>query len=416
MQKEIIFIAGKDPLLERGGHSSYIRAHARAAIKSGFDPHIFCVSDRTEVLYTDFGAVHRVFSRFRPFRPLMIPFHSPLLRSAITKYIRENKTGAILIHGFHVWAYPGVAIKRRLRRDGRKVRLLVNLYTTFVHELEGKVRGINRSHKLLRRIQQYVEYFWALAVMNRCERLLIEESDRIFVNYSSVRRLVHQAHGENINIDYLPYTSEKAFLNESCSDADLAVPAELERAKANGLPLIVTVSRHDPRKGLDVLIVALAQLRDAGIPFYACLTSGGQLFDSHQRLVIELKLSSQVILTEWVDDTFSYLRHADIFVLPSLEEGSGSVSLIEALQAGIPIIASNIDGIPEDVTDGVDALLVKPGEPNALKDAIKRLIEDDSLRKTLSVSARRKYEMKFSPDIFTQALRDAYEHHYSEKA
>lgn len=63
-----------------------------------------------------------------------------------------------------------------------------------------------------------------------------------------------------------------------------------------------------------------------------------------------------------VSNSYSYLENADIFVLPLLEEGSGSLSLLEALQTGVASVASNIDDIPEDVVDGETALLVSLGQ------------------------------------------------------
>jgi glycosyltransferase involved in cell wall biosynthesis len=53
-----------------------------------------------------------------------------------------------------------------------------------------------------------------------------------------------------------------------------------------------------------------------------------------------------------VDDVMVYLRAADVYVLPSLEEGSGAVSVLEALQAGTPVVVSAIDGLPEDIVHG----------------------------------------------------------------
>jgi hypothetical protein len=64
MAKEIVFVVGKDPLRETGGgHSSYVRAHARAAIRIGFDPHLFCAGFDKGVVQTDFGVVHSCFRR-----------------------------------------------------------------------------------------------------------------------------------------------------------------------------------------------------------------------------------------------------------------------------------------------------------------------------------------------------------------
>jgi glycosyltransferase involved in cell wall biosynthesis len=103
-----------------------------------------------------------------------------------------------------------------------------------------------------------------------------------------------------------------------------------------------------------------------------------------------------------------YLRHCDIFVLPSLEEGSGSEAVLEAMQAGVPIVASAIDGIPEDLTHGVDSLLVQPGHVESLRRPLERLLSSADLRAELGAAARRRYEERFSPSIVIKALRTFY--------
>jgi glycosyltransferase involved in cell wall biosynthesis len=119
-------------------------------------------------------------------------------------------------------------------------------------------------------------------------------------------------------------------------------------------------------------------------------------------------LSGCVAIPGRVDDVGPYLRCADVFVLPSLQEGSGSVSLVEALEAGAAVVASRCDGIPEDVIDGTSALLVPPGEPVPLADALARVLEDPPLRAALAAHGRRLYEERFSPGPFIAALRDTY--------
>jgi glycosyltransferase involved in cell wall biosynthesis len=109
-----------------------------------------------------------------------------------------------------------------------------------------------------------------------------------------------------------------------------------------------------------------------------------------------------------VSDVVPYLRHSDIFVLPSLEEGSGSESVLEAMQAGVPVVASGVDGIPEDLTDGVEALLVQPGDAESLRRPLERLLASAGLRAELGAAARRRYEECFSPPIVIEALRAFY--------
>jgi glycosyltransferase involved in cell wall biosynthesis len=101
-------------------------------------------------------------------------------------------------------------------------------------------------------------------------------------------------------------------------------------------------------------------------------------------------------------------RAADVFVLPSLGEGSGSLALVEALRAGRPVVASACDGIPEDVTDGESALLVKPRRVDELAAALARLLTDGAPRRHLARGARAALAARFSPEDFVEALRATY--------
>jgi glycosyltransferase involved in cell wall biosynthesis len=87
---------------------------------------------------------------------------------------------------------------------------------------------------------------------------------------------------------------------------------------------------------------------------------------------------------------------------------SGSVSLLEALQGGTSIVGSAIDGVPEDVTDGHDAILVPPGDGNALQSALGRLLENPALRARLAGCDRATYERRFAPEPTVAALRKLY--------
>jgi glycosyltransferase involved in cell wall biosynthesis len=187
-----------------------------------------------------------------------------------------------------------------------------------------------------------------------------------------------------------------------------AAPEPIAELGPSEEPLIVSVSRHDPRKGIDVLLRALARLKANGVGFRACLVGEGRLLGIHRALATSLGLADCVAIPGRVEDVLPYLQLADVFVLPSREEGSGSVALLEALQTGVAIVSSRCDGIPEDVVDGQDALLVTPGDDLQLADALTRLLADPRLRGTLADGARRLYQDRFASDVFVAALRDTY--------
>ncbi len=413
----IAFIAGRDPLVEiGGGHSSYVRAHARAALRAGFRPHVFCDSVDSGTVETDFGVVHRTrslwpFPRrlnplgFRGYLPLT-PVYAAQIAARVEQFLLPHH-GPHLIHSFGVWGCAGVTVSERLRRRGIDAIPVLNSYTTVAHESAAKMRGLHAVHGGYQRLAFRVEHLWKTLVIDPYDRRAHVGSRLVIVNYESVRRLLLARWPIAAKCRQLPYTSESAFLREPPTrSAD--VPEAITRLRPASSPLVVAVSRHDPRKGVDILLRALGQLRAAGGRFRACLVGGGPLLDSHRRLARELGLGQCVAIEGFVPDPDPYLRWADVFVLPSIQEGSGSLSLIEALQAGLPIVASNCDGIPEDVVDGDSALLVPPADVSQLADALARTVTDTRLRRRLGRRARDRFEARFSADAFTEALRGLY--------
>jgi glycosyltransferase involved in cell wall biosynthesis len=230
----------------------------------------------------------------------------------------------------------------------------------------------------------------------------------VLVNYESVSRLITAQFGPAINFRYMPYCAETAFQQDELQRRSSEAPESIRKLHLPEAPLIVTVSRQDPRKGLDVLLHALASLRAKGVSFRACVVGCGVLLENHRKLAEQLGLMDVTAFPGWVEEPFDYLSHADLFVLPSLEEGSGSVSLLQAMQAGVAIVASNVDGIPEDVTNGDSALLVEPGNAFALGQAIEQLLIDVDLRGRLAQRARAVFEESFSAEALTEALRRLY--------
>ncbi len=415
MPGQIVFIASRNPLEGRTGHPHYVRAHARAVIRTGFEPHIFCAERQSDVVQTDFGIVHQVESaslRLSPknpghgFRKSLMMWHAPLIAARVAAFLAA-KNGPHIIHGFGTWSCAGVMASRNLRLQGNPTTAISSLYTTITHESLAWVQGLAAAHGWSQRLRYRVEHLWLKRIVVPYEQRAYRESHLVLVNYEAMRRQLLAEYGVGPEIRKVPYTSETAFVPaQACEVSE--VPDAVAALQPPDAPLVVSVSRHDPRKGLHVLLDSLARLRAAGVPFRACLVSGGPLLEAHRHLATRLGLDGVATLVGWVLDPYPYLQHADVFVPPSLQEGSGSLALIEALQAGVAVVASNIDGIAEDVADGESAVLVPPGDAVALAAAIRRPLGDPVLRKRLADAARRTFETRFSAEVFAQALQRTY--------
>lgn len=402
-----------------GGHPSYVRAHALAARRLGFEPHIFSVAHRNAAPEEiDVGVLHRVRTPVRPLRAHMAAAHSPFIARAVSEFLGSRadpapgqigaarvRSAGHVIHSFGAWSLGGVLAARALARRGIEAAPIASAYTTLQHESSGKLAGL-RPRMGRAALEYPLTDAWVRLVGARAEGYAYRRARLILVNYDSVRLLLQGAYGAGLPIERIPYASALAF--EPSGDASDERPAGLDRLSAADGPLIACVSRHDPRKGVDVLLRALAELDRAGVPFRACLVGPGPLLAADRAFASRLGLDRRVSIPGRVDQVMPYLRAADVFVLPSLEEGSGSVSLLEALQAGLPVVASRLDGIPEDLKDGRDARLVDPGDPSALRRALEELLCDANARAALGARSRTLYERRFSSAALTAALGDAY--------
>lgn len=142
-------------------------------------------------------------------------------------------------------------------------------------------------------------------------------------------------------------------------------------------PRVVLIGRFADGKGFDVLLDAMETIDDDELS--VCLVGDGPLYDSVQESVKRRGLSDRVFLTGYRGDVPRILAASDILVLPSFREGTPRV-ITEAMASGIPVIATDIAGIPEQVDDGETGYLIPPGDPDALADRLNNLLSDPELR------------------------------------
>ena len=165
-----------------------------------------------------------------------------------------------------------------------------------------------------------------------------------------------------------------------------------------------TIGRLHPTKGQTYLIKAAAQLRLKFPNLHLLIIGNGPL---RQDLEFELKQSTiPHTLTGYLPQAYEALPAMDLFVLPSVSEGMGLV-LLEAMQAGIPIVANAVGGIPEVVRAGKDGLLVPPGDVKAFSDACSKIINDPNLARSLVLSGLSRWP-KFSIDNMVRETEQVY--------
>jgi glycosyltransferase involved in cell wall biosynthesis len=185
---------------------------------------------------------------------------------------------------------------------------------------------------------------------------------------------------------------------------------KLEARKELGIDenalLIIEIGELSKRKGQMLLLDAMARLhRKEGWVLWI-VGDGPERYTQEQRAG-ELGLAQRVVFTGYREDVGRILAASDILVLPSELEGMPYV-VIEAMALGLPVVASNVDGVPEVIRDGETGLLVPSGEVGPLVASLRELMRQADLRERLGRRGRQVYESGFRLDLAVSGVLDVY--------
>ena len=169
-----------------------------------------------------------------------------------------------------------------------------------------------------------------------------------------------------------------------------------------------TAGRLIPLKGIEYLLRAAAALQGEFPGIQVEIAGTGPCRDRLERMVIQLALVGKVRFLGWVDDLNSAFRRWDIFVMPSLEEGF-PIAALDAMAAGLPVVASSVGGIPELVVDGETGGLVPPSDVDALVATLRPLLRDAGRRLSMGVAARARVQEHFSVKYMTENFARLYD-------
>jgi glycosyltransferase involved in cell wall biosynthesis len=176
-----------------------------------------------------------------------------------------------------------------------------------------------------------------------------------------------------------------------------------------GERLLLAIGRLSREKAHVDLIHAFAELRRAAPEINARLLIVG---DGPERRAIEdaargAGLSERVRMAGQISDVNPYYRAADVFVLPSHSEGSPYV-LLEAMSAGVAVVATAVGGVPEMVTHDETALLVAPRDPKAMAASLARVLTEAGLARRLTSNASALVATRYSPEQYARNMFEIY--------
>jgi glycosyltransferase involved in cell wall biosynthesis len=179
------------------------------------------------------------------------------------------------------------------------------------------------------------------------------------------------------------------------------------RARPGRSPVrLVMVARFGAQKDHPTLLRALAGLLD--IPWEIDLIGDGELLGRTQALAGELGLANRIHFLGQRRDVDELLARAQASILATNWEGF-PLSILEAMRAGLPVVATEVAGIAESVQDGVTGYLVPRGDVEVLRDRIRRLLTDADLRTRLGANGRARFEQHFTLPRFVQNTLAVYQ-------
>jgi len=192
------------------------------------------------------------------------------------------------------------------------------------------------------------------------------------------------------------------------------------RDNASGPLKILCVASFREVKGHRYLIDACRILEERGIPFVCHLVGDGPFRERIEQQIAACNLGDRIILHGARERPFiiGLMQSSDVAILTSIKGSSGNregipVTLMEAMATGLPVVSSQLSGIPELVAAGETGLLAPPGDSEAIAAALETLYHDPARRKSMGEAGRRKVIAEFDQDQTVAELADLFERSWS---
>lgn len=174
----------------------------------------------------------------------------------------------------------------------------------------------------------------------------------------------------------------------------------------DGAPLVTQVGNFKPQKAPLDFIRAAARIAAARPDVRFVMVGNGPLRGAAEAMAAEVGLADRVVFCGWWDDVPGLLAATTVSVLSSRHEGL-PCAVVESLAAGVPVVATEVDGTPEVVRSGINGDLVPPEEPTALADAVLAILGDDKRRRSMAAAAAEGLD-EFDRDHMVRKLEELY--------
>lgn len=185
------------------------------------------------------------------------------------------------------------------------------------------------------------------------------------------------------------------------------IPCDIHKWLTGAGVKIVAVGRLSPEKGFANLLEAMSIVVKQGANVHLTLLGEGGLRQELERQVVHLGLEDRVVMPGFIENASELFHRFDLLVMPSLTEGL-PITILEAMRAQVPIIASAVGGIPNILEDGVNGILVQPGKVEELSAAMNKLVASLSLREQFAEKSYFLFKQNYSASQMALAYRQLY--------
>ncbi|MEO8380444.1 MAG: glycosyltransferase family 4 protein [Acidobacteriota bacterium] len=299
----------------------------------------------------------------------------------LLRFVREHRIQ--LVHAHLTYSAIWAAVLSRLTRIPAVASLHVRVESTQDQERDARGRrNVNRRDRLMS------------FVLNRWAARVVLVSAALRDQYLSRRRLdPAKAIVVHNGIEIERFARDRAATRARLG-RELDLPDDV--------PLMVTVSVLRPGKGIEVLLDALRDIPRA----YLIVVGDGPMREEWQRTAEQLGVADRLRWAGFRRDVDAFLAGCDVMVHPSLDDAFPTV-LLEALAAGLPVIASRVGGIPEIVLSGVTGELVPPGDSMSLAATTSALLADSATLRQMSAASLQRAR-QFSTAAWIERLAVVY--------
>jgi len=328
--------------------------------------------------------------------------------AAAERFVREAEISLFFLSGRLLWANFMAAVCHPIRYWGTLLFILFHSLgqpTECVKSLVVYPKAVYYGALMVRRGVEHIHAHFAniptlvALVINRICGIPFSFTCHAHDLFQFRSMLAEKLHAAKFAVAISDYNRQ--FLRRYCAEEDVARVhvvhcgadvrklAQVDRRPRDGL--VVSVARLSPMKGHIYLIEACALLRQRGILVECVIGGGGEERHVLEARVRELGLEDTVRLAGRLptEEVAGFVSRASVFVLPCIQAPDHSmdgipVSLMEAMALRVPVICTTVSGIPELIRDGETGLLVKTHDPEALADAIERVITEEGLGNRLA--------------------------------